>query len=124
MEPLFERPESGRQFGSSVARNVGPSMAHDVSMSLARPVLPGRLCMVTRRCSERRFFMLPDGDTTNAFLYCLGYAATRSEVGVVFFMACSNHYRAGILDHRGRLPEFLECFHKLFAKHDNARFGR
>ena len=93
-------------------------------MSVPRPIFPGRCYMVTRRCSERRFFMPPDGDTTNAFLYCLGYAASRARVGVMFFIACSNHYHAGIIDHEGRLPEFLECFHKLFAKHQNARFGR
>ena len=48
--------------------------------------------MVTRRCSQRRFLMLPDGDTTNAFLYCLAYAASRSGVGILFFIACSNHW--------------------------------
>jgi len=80
--------------------------------------------MVTRRCSQRRFLMLPDGDTTNAFLYCLAYAASRSGVGILFFIACSNHWHGGIVDYDGRLPEFLECFHKLFAKHQNARFGR
>jgi putative transposase len=80
--------------------------------------------MVTRRCSQRRFLMRPDPDTTNAFLYCLAYAASRSGVGVLFFIACSNHWHGGIIDHNGRLPEFLECFHKLFAKHQNARFGR
>ena len=80
--------------------------------------------MVTRRCSQRRFFIRPDGDTTNAFLYCLGYAASRTGVGIVFFIACSNHWHGGIVDYEGRLPEFLEYFHKLFAKHQNARFGR
>ena len=80
--------------------------------------------MVTRRCSQRRFLMRPDGDTTNAFLYCLGYAAKQTGVDIVFFIACSNHWHGGIIDHQGRLPEFLECFHKLLAKHQNARFGR
>jgi putative transposase len=80
--------------------------------------------MVTRRCSQRRFLMRPDPDVTNAFLYCLAYAASRTGVGVMFFIACSNHWHGGIIDHHGRLPEFLECFHKLFAKHQNARFGR
>jgi hypothetical protein len=36
----------------------------------------------------------------------------------------SNHYHAGIVDVQGRLPEFLEHFHKLFAKHQNALRGR
>jgi putative transposase len=80
--------------------------------------------MITRRCSERRFFMRPDAETTNAFVYCLGVAAQRTSVKVMFFLAMSNHYHAGVIDTDGRLPEFLEYFHKLFAKHQNALRGR
>jgi len=68
--------------------------------------------------------MRPDGETTNAFLYCLAVAARRSEVQVVFFLAMSNHYHAGLIDSAGRLPEFLEYFHKLFSKHQNVLRGR
>jgi putative transposase len=68
--------------------------------------------------------MRPDGDTTNAFVYCLAWAAHRCEVRVVFFLAMSNHYHAGVIDSSGRLPEFLEHFHKLFSKHQNALRGR
>jgi hypothetical protein len=80
--------------------------------------------MVTRRCTERRFLMRPDADTNNAFLYCLGWAAQRTGVEIVFFLAMSNHYHAGLIDREGRLPEFLETFHKLFAKHQNVLRGR
>jgi putative transposase len=80
--------------------------------------------MITRRCTQRAFLLRPDPDTTNAFLYCLAFAAQRSEVQVIFFLAMSNHYHAGIVDKAGRLPEFLETFHKLFAKHQNTLRGR
>ena len=40
-------------------------------MTLPRQVVPGRDYMVTRRCSERRFFLRPDEDTNNPFIYCL-----------------------------------------------------
>jgi putative transposase len=93
-------------------------------MSLPRQVTPGRCYLITRRCSERRFFMRPDAETNNAFVYCLAVAAQRTEVGVMFFLAMSNHYHAGIIDNQGRLPEFLEYFHKFFAKHQNALRGR
>jgi putative transposase len=43
---------------------------------------------------------------------------------VVFFLAMSNHYHAGVIDKRGRLPEFLACVHRLFAKHQNVLHGR
>jgi putative transposase len=80
--------------------------------------------MITRRCTQRTFLMRPDQDTNRAFLYCLAIAANRTEVEVIFFLAMSNHYHAGIFDRAGRLPEFLETFHRLFAKHQNALRGR
>jgi len=36
----------------------------------------------------------------------------------------SNHHHTGIFDREGRYPEFLEYFHKLFAKCQNALRGR
>lgn len=93
-------------------------------MSLARQIVAGRVYMITRRCTQRMLLLRPDSDTTNAFLYCLAYAAQKTEVEIVFFLAMSNHYHAGIVDQAGRLPEFLEAFHKLLAKHQNALRGR
>jgi putative transposase len=95
-----------------------------IPVSLPRQIVPGRVYMITRRCTQRAFLLHPDADTTNAFLYCLGYASQRTGVGVLFFLAMSNHYHAGIIDRTGRLPEFLETFHKLFAKHQNTLRGR
>ena len=36
--------------------------------------------MFTRRCSERRFFLRPDRETTNAFWYCLGWSAQKHRI--------------------------------------------
>jgi hypothetical protein len=52
--------------------------------------------MITRRCSERRFFLRPDDDTNNAFTYCLALAAKRAKVEVTFSVALSNHHHSGI----------------------------
>jgi putative transposase len=93
-------------------------------MSLPRAIVPGRAYLVTRRCSERRFFMRPDRETNNAFVYCLGLAASKAKVVIVCVGTTSNHYHAVVVDGRGRLPEFLEHFHKLLAKHQNALRGR
>jgi len=93
-------------------------------MSLPRAIIPGRRYLITRRCSERRFFMRPDRETNNAFVYCMALAARKSRVSVVCVGTTSNHYHAVVVDNRGRLPEFLEQFHKLFAKHQNALRGR
>lgn len=80
--------------------------------------------MITRRCSERRFFLRPDEETNNAFIYCLGVAALKYGVRVIFTATMSNHHHTGVLDVEGRLPDFLAHFHKLVAKHQNALRGR
>jgi putative transposase len=89
-------------------------------MSFPRTVTPGCTYLVTRRCTQRQFLLRPDDETNNAFAYCLAYAANRTRVDVVAYIANSNHYHAVIVDVEGRIPEFLECFHKLLAKHQNA----
>jgi putative transposase len=93
-------------------------------MSLPRAVVPGRSYMITRRCSERRFFLRPDPETNNAFIYCLALAAERYGVKVIFTVTMSNHHHTGIVDVEGKLPDFLAHFHKLVAKHQNALRGR
>ena len=80
--------------------------------------------MITRRCSERRFFLRPTREGNNAFIYCLGVAAQKYEMGVIFTVTMSNHHHTGVVDVRGNLPEFLAYFHKLVAKHQNALHGR
>jgi hypothetical protein len=68
--------------------------------------------------------MRPDRETNNAFIYCLAFAAQSSGVRVLFTMAMSNHHHTGIEDPLGTYPAFLELFHKLFAKCQNALRGR
>ena len=80
--------------------------------------------MVTRRCSERRFFLRPDEDTNNAFIYCLALAAKRAKVQVTFSVALSNHHHTGIHDPDGNFPIFTEHFHGLLARCQNAHLGR
>jgi putative transposase len=93
-------------------------------MTLPRQVVPGRDYMVTRRCSERRFFLRPDAETNNAFLYCLGLAAKHANVHILFTVAMSNHHHTGIHDPDGNFPVFIERFHGLLARCQNALLGR
>ncbi len=51
--------------------------------------------MITRRCSERRFFLRPD-DITTAFIYCLALAVQRPKVEVNFACALTNHHHTCI----------------------------
>jgi len=93
-------------------------------MSFPRQVLPGTAYMITRRCSQRQFLMRPDRETNNAFIYCLAEAAARYGIWVLFTIANTNHHHTGIYDPQGVFPEFIERFHKLFAKCQNVLRGR
>ena len=98
--------------------------ADESSMSLPRRIVAGGVYLVTRRCTQRQFLLRPDRETTNAFIYCLAFAAQRTQMQVLAFLAHSNHHHTVIVDTYGRMPEFLECFHRLVAKHQNALRGR
>ncbi len=93
-------------------------------MPKPREVLPARTYMITRRCTQRQFLMRPDLETNNAFIYCLAVAAERAGVKVIFTAAESNHHHTGIYDPKGTYPEFIEHFHKLYAKTMNSLRGR
>jgi REP-associated tyrosine transposase len=91
---------------------------------LPRQVIPRQFYLITRRCTQRQFLLRPDTATNNAFLYCLIDAASRSEIDVLLPCAMSNHYHVVIYDRAGRYPEFIEHFHKLLARSQNALRGR
>jgi REP-associated tyrosine transposase len=93
-------------------------------VTLARPIVPGRTYLVTRRCSQRQFLLRPDDRTNQAFLYCLAEAAQRFEIEIIGWLAMSNHYHAVVHDPRGRLPDFACHFHQMLAKALNVRWSR
>jgi putative transposase len=80
--------------------------------------------MFTRRCSERRFFLRPDPETTNAVWYCLGWAALKHRQTLHAAVALSNHVHVVATDPYGVYPDFLRDFHGLLARVINAWRGR
>jgi putative transposase len=93
-------------------------------MPAPRLILPDCHYVITRRCALRQFGLRP-GPTTNAhFDYLLAEAARRTGVRIVGYLAMSNHYHAIVRDTEGRLPEFLEYFHKMLARSMNCVWGR
>jgi putative transposase len=89
-----------------------------------RPVVEKRTYMFTRRCSERRFFLRPETEVTNAFWYCLGWAAQKHVQVLHAAVAMSNHVHVHCTDPRGVYPDFLRDFHGLLARVVNAWRGR
>jgi hypothetical protein len=80
--------------------------------------------MLTRRCAQRMFLLRPDDATNNAFIYCLALAANKFGMNVLFTLAESNHHHTIIFDRHGHVSAFLEHFHKLVARSQNALRGR
>jgi putative transposase len=94
------------------------------AVTLPRQILPGKSYLITRRCTQRQFLLRPSRITNQNVEYCLGLAA--EHTGVLLHSVCvmSNHWHGVITDPDARLPEFLEIFHKLLAKAQNASLGR
>jgi putative transposase len=89
-------------------------------MPRPRPVLAEQFYLITRRCSQRMFLLHPDHATTNAFIYCLALAVQLCGIEVLGTCAMSNHHHTVIYDRYGIYPAFIEHFHKLLARSQNA----
>jgi REP element-mobilizing transposase RayT len=87
-------------------------------------VLPGTTYLVTRRCSQRQFLLLPTERTNGIVRYCLARAAERSGVQVHAFCVMSNHYHLVVTDLGTALPEFMRYLNEFLARALNAAHGR
>lgn len=93
-------------------------------MTAPRQVLAGKTHLVTRRCSERRFFLRPSRLTNEIFLYVLAVAAKRCNILLHVACVLSNHYHVLVTDPDARLPEFEQYLDSLVARATNASLGR
>jgi putative transposase len=93
-------------------------------VSLPREILPGRFYLLTRRCTQRQFLLRPDRTTNQTFLYCLAEAAQRHGVEIILSTAMSNHHHTVLFDRDAKVVQFMEHFHKMLAKAQNAHRGR
>jgi putative transposase len=89
-----------------------------------RCVLPGIIYLVTRRCSERRFFLRPDPAVTWVFEYLLGLLSKKYGIAIHAYVVMSNHYHLVVTDTEGRLPDFQRDLNSLLARAINALRGR
>jgi len=118
------RPDSGsgrRRICSILhVRIVARSLLAPPGMSAPRCVLPGVTYLVTRRCSERRFFLRPAPEVNCIIRYCLALAASRHDIALHAYAVLSNHYHLVLTDRRGLLPLFMHDFNLLVARALNA----
>ncbi len=103
-------------------------MAHPVpcraGMTAPRYVVPGAQYLLTRRCSERRFFLRPSKAVNDLLRYVLAVAAERYGVILHAFCVLSNHVHVVLTDARGNLPAFERYLDSLVARSINALHGR
>ena len=84
-------------------------------MSVARPVIPGRTCLITRRTQGRTLLFRPDPRINNYYLYFLAYYAERYGIEVHLVVLMSDHEHLVVTDRFGQLPNFYRDFHRLVA---------
>lgn len=80
--------------------------------------------MVTRRCIDRRFLLVPREDLRELFIYCLGRAAALYAVDVHGFVVMANHYHLICTDRNGDLPDFCRWLNGHVAKLINVELKR
>ncbi len=93
-------------------------------MTAVRQVLEGTTYLITRRCSERRFFLRPSTETNAIFEYVLAVAAERYDIRLHAYGVLSNHFHLVVTDPHARLPEFHRDLDSLVARAVNCSLGR
>lgn len=93
-------------------------------MARPRRVLPGRTYLLTRRCSERRFFLKPSPIVEHIYTYILAVAALRFGVLLHAAVVMSNHHHIVLTDVHGNLPRFCHLMHSLIARMLNLSYDR
>ncbi len=96
-------------------------------MPQARQVVKRRFYLLTRRCTQRQFWLRPDSELNQIWRYCLAEAAERFKIEILFTTVMSNHVHTVVYDRGARMPhviEFIEHVHKMVARCVNSLRGR
>jgi REP element-mobilizing transposase RayT len=93
-------------------------------MTAPRQILEGATYLVTRRCSERRFFLRPSRKTTAIVTYVLAVVSERYDILIHGFCFLSNHVHIVLTDPHARLPDFHRDLDALIARAVNSSLGR
>ena len=80
--------------------------------------------MVTRRCTQRQYLLLPSHVCKEVFLYALALAQRETGVQVHVVVVLSNHYHLMLSLFNCLLPDFAYVLDKYIAKCMNAYYGR
>ena len=92
-------------------------------MTAPRQILEDVTYLVTRRCSERRFFLRPSETLNELVRYVLAVASERFGVAIHAFCVLSNHLHVVATDLKGNLPAFEQYVGSLVARSVNSLHG-
>jgi len=105
-------------------RNQHGTYNDEQGVTHPREVYPGQTLFMTRRVSERRFFLRPDKQTKQLVDYCLAEAAIKHKIEVHGYLVMSNHIHLDVTDVEGNYPRFMRRFLQHVAKCVNSLRGR
>ena len=81
--------------------------------------------LITRRCVQRQFLLLPYAMTAAIVAYVLARTATKyPAIRIHAFSFMSNHYHLVVTDRRRELPLFMRDFNRDLARALNAQLER
>jgi len=91
-------------------------------MTVARRLEPGRTHSVTRRTSERRFFLRPSKHVNDVVGYSLALALQNTDVSLHSLLVHTTHTHLEATDggEHSELPDVLRDFHGLTARTNRA----
>jgi putative transposase len=93
-------------------------------MTKPRQFLPNTTYFITRRATQREFWLKPTRLTTQIFLYCIAMAARKTGVKVHAACVMSNHWHAVVSDSGTDVADFYAWVHKYVAKAVNCAMKR
>ncbi len=89
-------------------------------MTAPRQILRDTSYLVTRRCSERRYFLRPSEALNDIVRYVLAVATERYGVVLHAYCVLSNHLHLVVTDVKGDLPAFEQYVASLVARAVNS----
>lgn len=92
-------------------------------VTLPRTVVPGTTYHITRRCLDRRFYLVPSEETNAIIAYALAAACEKHGVEPHGYNFECNHSHVVVTDVRGVLPDFMRDFHRAVALAIKERHG-
>ena len=84
-------------------------------MTAPRRIIPGSSYVVSRRCTQRRFYFTPSPALVRDFKYVIACAAQAFDIEIHALVFMSNHYHIWLTDPAGTLPRFMHTLNRNLA---------